>query len=321
MRRLPVERLLRRRHVGHQDRRIARAPRRVHATDLASGNHARPCDDLADAGAAPGPEIVGLVGAGRAPRQRRDMGGGKVGHVHIVAHTGAILGLVVGAEHRNARSRALRRLQHQRDEVGLGIVLFTHLLLGIGPGRIEVTKRDGAQPVGGTGVTQDFLSHQLGPAIRIDGSLPHALYDRQPLGDAVGRATAGEDDRADAVRPHHLDQRNHAADVGPVVARRLDHRLPDIGQGGKIDNCFRPVLADRRAQRHGIVDVAADQGSPLHGPGMPGVQIVVDDRQVAGARERLARMRADIAGAPRHQNTHYAVPHSNALPAIALQAG
>ncbi len=84
------------------------------------------------------------------------MGVREIGHVHIVAHAGAVVRVVVGAEDGNVRPGAVRRLQHQRDEVRFRIVLLAQLALGIGAAGVEVTQRDGAQTMRGTGVAQDL---------------------------------------------------------------------------------------------------------------------------------------------------------------------
>ncbi len=68
MGRRPAQRLPCQRHIGHQDRRIARPPRRLDGADLAAREHARPRDQLADGGALSGAEIVGL----EVPALQRD---------------------------------------------------------------------------------------------------------------------------------------------------------------------------------------------------------------------------------------------------------
>lgn len=64
----------------------------------------------------------------------------------IVAHTGAVRCVVVAAEDGHMSTPAGRGLQHQRNEMGLGFVLFAEFAVAIGTSRIEIAQRDPPSP-------------------------------------------------------------------------------------------------------------------------------------------------------------------------------
>ena len=66
-------------------------------------------------------------------RHRGHMPRGQIGDVDIIADAGAIGRVVIRAVDPDLRARALRRLDHQWDQMGLGIVPLAAAALGIGP--------------------------------------------------------------------------------------------------------------------------------------------------------------------------------------------
>ena len=73
---------------------------------------------------------------------------GDVGHVYIVAHAGAVGRVVIVAEdaHRHAITGGR---EHQRNEVGLRVVQFPDLAVGIGARGIKVAQRHPGEPRSG----------------------------------------------------------------------------------------------------------------------------------------------------------------------------
>jgi len=122
--------------------------------NLATGQDPRPLDQLADAGALTGAEIVGLEAAGLAACQRRDVSSCQVGHVDIVMNAGPVRRVVVGTEDGDIGPDSVRGLKDQWDDVRFRIVLLAQLTFGIGAPGIEIAQRDGTQAVRGTSVAQ-----------------------------------------------------------------------------------------------------------------------------------------------------------------------
>ena len=62
------------------------------------------------------------------------------------------------------------------------------------------------------------------------------------------------------------------------------------------------MSAERSPERRRVGDIALDQLTVADSAAMAGGEIVVDNHAIAGAVESLARMGADIAGAPRDED-------------------
>ncbi len=75
------------------------------------------------------------------PVEDRDVGPAQVVHVHVVAQAGAVGRGVVGAEELRGRAPAVRRLDGQRDEVGLRVVVLADRPVRRGAGGVEVAER------------------------------------------------------------------------------------------------------------------------------------------------------------------------------------
>jgi len=85
-----------------------------------------------------------IVGRGTgAVRQRCEgaqMGVGQVGDMDIVTDAGPVGGRVVGAVNRDQCLGVLRRPQQERDQVGLGGVVFADLPVRVRPGGVEIAQ-------------------------------------------------------------------------------------------------------------------------------------------------------------------------------------
>ncbi len=68
--------------------------------------------------------------------------GAKVHDVDVVPHAGAIAGVVVVAEHGEARALAQGGLQHVGDNVRLGVVGLAYPAARVGSSSVEVAKGD-----------------------------------------------------------------------------------------------------------------------------------------------------------------------------------
>ena len=107
------------------------------------------------------------------------MGVGQVLHVDVVPDGGAVGGVVVGAEHRDGRHPAERRLHHQWHEVeGVGPVLADQAV-GRRARRVEVAQAHRSQVVAGGVPGQHLLDHALRLAVRALGPERVRFVDRK----------------------------------------------------------------------------------------------------------------------------------------------
>ena len=109
-------------------RRAAAGRRRARpsSTDAISRpvTRARRLDHLAHRVAALAAEVVDVVAAGHGLLQREHVRAAEVLDVDVVADRGAVRRRVVGAEDRDALALARRGLQHERDQMRLGVVVL-----------------------------------------------------------------------------------------------------------------------------------------------------------------------------------------------------
>ena len=85
---------------------------------------ARRVDHLAHRVTALAAEVVDVVAAGHGLLQRQDVRAPEVLDVDVVADRGAVRRRIVGAEDRHGLALARRGLQHERDQVRLGVVVL-----------------------------------------------------------------------------------------------------------------------------------------------------------------------------------------------------
>src|SRR6266851_7883354 len=115
---------------------------------------------------------------------------------------------------------------------------------------------------------------------------------------------------------HCLQQRQRAADVHAIVGAGIRHRLADISESSEVNHHIRSVRCEHRVKTIAIEDVSHSERSPTDGIPVPGQEVIVDDWLMAPPRQCLARMAADITGAPRNKYFHGTPPWhpSNRLP-------
>ena len=239
---------------------------------------------------------------GVEPVQRLDVGIGQIGDVDVVADAGAVGGGVIVAEQGQRRAVAGDRLHRQRDEVRFGIVELANLAIGVGAGGVEVAKSYCAYPMRGTEIGDHLLGGPFRLAVGIDRKFWRILLNWNTVRRPVGRGGAGEDEPADRMIAHRLEQRQGARDIVAIIFAGIGHRLADIGERREMHHRHRPVSRDRRIERRAVGDIADLERPPLHRLAVPVDQIVIDDREKSARTKRLAGMRADITGSPGDQD-------------------
>ena len=167
--RLPAQHLANSRGLRNQHGGIAGAPglledfKRAACGCLNRGEHfahavAVPVAAVEDLGAAAGAQV----------RQRLQVGVGQVLDMDVIAHPGAVGGVVVAAVNGDVLTLADRRLAgHLGQQRGLGRGL-ADAALRIAAGDIEITEHHVAERVHGGDIAQHPLAHQFGGAIGVD---------------------------------------------------------------------------------------------------------------------------------------------------------
>src|SRR6056297_444316 len=141
----PAQLLARPLRGGDQHRWVAGTTRNLVGGDRVAGDPPSRLDHLPDAEPGGVAEVAGQRAVVVEPFDRPHVRVGEVRHVDVVADRGAVGGGVVGAVHRDAVALTAGDLQHQRDQVGLGVVALGPS--GRGTGGVEVAQGGGAQPV------------------------------------------------------------------------------------------------------------------------------------------------------------------------------
>ena len=165
---------------------------------------------------------------------------------------------------------------------------------------------------------QRALDEELRLAVRVDGALGVLFDDRQGLGNTVGRAGRGKHEAADTAGLHRLEKREACGHIVAEVLARVAHRLAHVGVPGEVDHGLDAVLTNRALHEGAVANVTLDQGAPADGRFVPVDQVVQRDREAAGARERLAGVAADVAGAAGNENCalRHALRPQRAVPAL-----
>ena len=234
-------------------------------------------------------------------REREHVRGGDVGDVHVIADARAVRRRVRIAEHQQLGAIARGDVERERDEMRLRIVPLARLAVRVRTGGVEVAQRDEVERARRGDVLQDPLDHELRAAIGAQRTGGRVLV-QVAIRRRIERAAAREHEAVDAARAQCGEQRARRGNVVAPVEIRLAHRIADVARRRHVDARNRLLRVERRIERLAIRDVRAHQRAPAHGIRVPRAQVVERDRHVARLRERLADVRADVAGAARDQD-------------------
>ncbi len=259
-------------------------------------------DDLEHRGAGAGAEVEDLhAGAAIHPGERRGMAGGEVADVDVVAHAGAVGGVVIIAKDMDGLALADGGLRDVGYEVvGDALGVLAHEARGVRADGVEVAeKHDVPLGVGGVEVGEDLLDHPLGPAVGVGRRLLGALLgEGEGVRIAVDGGGAGEDDGLAAVLAHDVNERERVANVVGVVLDGLGDGLADGLEARKVNHAARVVLVEDLGERRAVVDVGlvegeiggrvvADDGLDAVKDLGRGVGEVVDNNDLVAAREKF----------------------------------
>ena len=205
-----------------------------------------------------------------------------------------------------ARAAPQRRLDRERDEVRLRIVILADLAVGIGAGGVEVAERRVAEAVRLPVPVQHLLDGELGLAVRVDRVLRVVLGDRHAsAARRRSRTSTRTRRRARPRRSIASEQVQRPDDVVAEILAGVGDRLADVGVGGEVDHRVHAVALHDVHQQRAIGEIAAHQRSPLHRPLVSVHEVVEHDRVQAGRRHRFGGLTADVACAPTIRMTEH----------------
>ena len=243
-----------------------------------------------------GAEVVGDAGVVQ-PFQRREVGGGEVRHVDVVADAGAVRRVVVGAKHRQFGAAAEHGVDGQRDQVGFRRVVLAQAALGVGAGGVEVAQAGGAHAVDAFGPAQRALHHPFAFAIGGAGVDRGFLVDRHAVWRAEQGGSGGEHEAGHAVLHAGFQQAQAVADIGRKIADRVAHGIAHQRQRGEVEHRMPRPLGQHGRDRIGVFQRTGDQrGAGEHGFAMAGAQVVEHHHLRALVEQGGDEMAADKAG-------------------------
>ena len=221
----------------------------------------------------------------------------------VVAHPGAVLRVVVGAEHGDAAAQAERGVAGDGDEMLRAASALAGAPVRVRAGDVEIAQRDMAHAVRGGGVAQHPFGGEFGGAVGVDGGRRRILVHRDGAGDSVHRRGRGEDEPPHVGGGAGVEQVRRRGGVVAPVAQRVAHRFRHAGARREVDDRADPAFGEEAADERRIPGVAGDErGAVRNRLRAPRRQVVEDDDRVAGAAQGEDDVGADISGAAGDQH-------------------
>ncbi len=263
-------------------------------------------DNFADGVGGAGAEVVEIGGAGFVEFIKdRNVGTGKVVHMHVVTQAGAIGGRIIGAEDLDVFATSGGGVDHEGDEMGLGVVVFADRAVLRRSGGIEIAEGREAESVGVRECLEAVLDVELGLPVGVDGCLREGLHHGQGLRLAVSRAGRGKDEFGNAVIEHGLEKAEGRDEVVLVVLAGFGDRFAHVGEGCEMHDQLDLFLAENFANRFGIAKIAIIEGNGwMHGGSMPEDQVVEYHGFVTRSLQLTHAMATNVAGSSYDENFH-----------------
>src|SRR5712675_1782256 len=168
--------------------------------------------------------------------------------------------------------------------------------MGGGAGDVEIAEGNVIESSVFVIVGEDVFKGELGFAVGIDGGLGMVLGNGDDVGLAINGAGGSEDEVADAVAEHGVEQENAAGYVGDVERAGSFHGLLDEGFAGEMHHGVDGVAAEDFVEGGGVAEIGLVKGG-LRGDGgaMAFGEIVEGDDRDAGGEQELGADAADVA--------------------------
>ena len=221
----------------------------------------------------------------------------------VVANAGAVGRRIVGTEHGQRGAAPERGIDHERQQVGLGLVGLAERAVRVRARGIEVAQCRPAQPVCDAVRLECVLDGELRCAVRIDRLRACGLGDRNLVGHAVDRGRRREQERADLAVQHAIEEREALRQVAVEVEAGLLHRLADLDLAGEVSDRLDAMVAQEARDELAVGDVAAhdlDVRGELRR--RAGREIVEHDDLAAAGVRGAREVRPHVAAAARDED-------------------
>jgi len=186
--------------------------------DFSSSDFAARFDHFSYARTATRAEVVTAAG-GFAESQ--NMRVGEIEDVNVIANTGPIRRVVVGAVNFEVRFFTERHLQHSRNEVRLRSMVFAKFL-GCAGG-IEVAQANKFHSMNLVVPAQNFLEREFGFTVGTNGTRLRGFVDWQAIRRTKKGACRRKDDPPHTSRDHGIEQIQSIANIVAKIFGRVLH--------------------------------------------------------------------------------------------------
>ena len=233
----------------------------------------------------------------------KDVGLCQVADMDIIPHAGAIGRGVVVAEDADVLALAEGNLEHQRNEMQLGIMILSPFLAGAGG--IEITQAGGFHPVRLLQPVQGAFHDELALAIRTARDDALVLRNGHALGLVKEVGGGGQDEFLHPVVAHGLHEIETIVRVFLEILEGLLHGLAHERVGGKVHHGLRLVFGDGGADFRFDRQITPHEYSlGMHGGAMPLIEIVKHHDFMSLRDEVFRGDAADVSGSTCNEHFH-----------------
>ena len=215
----------------------------------------------------------------------------------VVPNAGAVRCVVVRTIDGNGIPFAVGDLQNQRDQVAFRIVRLSDGTAGICTASVEIPQRNIPQTMCFGSPVEHLLHGKFGFPVRVCGTSPVALQNRNILRLAVGSSSGGKDDLIQTMAYHCLKEYLCSTKVIVVVFQRIGNTLSHQRKCCKVNHGIDFFRIEQLIQKGSIPDVALVEFRLLgNSAAVPCHQIVCDNDLMAGSYQLQCGMRTDVSG-------------------------
>ena len=207
--------------------------------------------------------------------------------MNVIANTSSIRCWIILAKDRDAFALSQGDLQHDWNEVALGIMIFTDRAVCGSARSVEVTKGGNSEAISMCIVGQCAFHHEFRKAVRVDWVLRRVLGDRHFVRLTVGGGRARKNKSPNPGRPHGFEQFKSCRHVVLIVHGWMLHRFADQRIGRKVHDRFDLFLLHDPHQQRTICQIALNENLFRDTFPMASGKIVVDPNRVPERPQQL----------------------------------
>src|SRR5215207_6148833 len=303
---------------GHKDRGIPRTPGRLHRLYAPPRYSPSSLYYLQDGETRPVAKIVDAVLSRLRPSECQEMGTSEVLDVDLVADSAGVGRRVVRAEDLH-RAPLPCRPEHERDEVGLGLVGLSETSAGTGDVKVA---QAGSRQTPRLRYRPDHPVHRkLRCPVGVARQRRGHLRDGNLLGLPVDGGRRGEHKPLYSSLTHRFEQVEGSADVVAVVALGLLDGLAHQREGGEVQDAVEASGEDD-FQPFCVEKVGLDEAGLFgDGPLVSFREVVQDGCLVARFDELVGDHAPDVACPARDQELHVVALSTASLSVPAVASG